>query len=166
MITILGFYFHQKCDKILFMENTPSIPTNKYKEHDEYDKQDKRKEQKFSFGIKAKSVEFCPKSRLILAGILGLPLLITVFSMLGVHDFMVGRKKEGALHVILSVLGFLGAGFILAPIACDAGCTERQSGVAVIFMLFGIVTALSAAFGLIWSLVESIQLLLIGTSHD
>ena len=103
------------------------------------------------------------KSQFLIAGILCI--FMPFLGAIGVHDFIVGRRKQGIAHAIMGVIGFLLFPLIMSGMACDSGCSGQQYHTAMSFMNTGFAALFIIGASAVWAFVECI-LFLIPSTRD
>ena len=82
-------------------------------------------------------------------------ILFPILGALGIHDFVVGRKKEGKKHIIYTLAGFLGLFMTMSIMFCDSGnCSNIVGFIAIL----GLVLYILPFASYIWGIVECIQI--------
>ena len=97
-------------------------------------------------------------SRYLIAGLVG---TFTGLGVFGVHDFIIGRKKQGIIHAIMGSMVIF-APFIMAPMMCDSGCDADSNRLFLSQFLFGlsVISIASVAISAVWAFIESIKILM------
>lgn len=96
-------------------------------------------------------------SRYLIAGMIG---IFTGLGAFGVHDFIVGRKKQGIIHVVMGSTVIF-TPFVMAPMMCDYGCDVDTGRRFLAQFLFGlsILAIISLVTSNVWAFVESAKIL-------
>ena len=85
-------------------------------------------------------------------------ILIPLLGALGIHDFVVGRKKEGKQHVIYTASGLLGLFMMMSIMVCDSGCDASVGTILGFVSTLGMVLYILPLASYIWAIVECIQI--------
>lgn len=87
-------------------------------------------------------------------------ILFPILGALGIHDFVVGRKKEGKKHIIYTASGFLGLFMTMSIMFCDNGsnCAGAIGNIIGFVSILGMVLYILPFASYIWGIVECIQI--------
>ena len=72
------------------------------------------------------------------------------------HDFVVGRKKEGKDHIKLGLAGILAVFFMMSVMGCDGGCSDIVGTILSILAILGMAMSILPLASYIWAIVECI----------
>ncbi len=85
-------------------------------------------------------------------------ILIPFLGALGIHDFIVGRKKEGEYHILMSLLSCLSVFAMMLAMLCDAGCSSGIGAIISLLSIAGMIMSFLALASYIWGLVECVMI--------